>query len=64
MILSPTHAWRKDNFKHVFRIDCTKMLIDFIILYHQILCITKQETQSDMSWVEKNQDRNVNDRIL
>ena len=48
--LSVTHAWRKSNFKSVFRINCTKMLINFIILFYQILCIsiTKQETQSEM----------------
>ena len=37
----------KTYFISIFRIDCTKMLINFIILYHQILCITKQETQSE-----------------
>ena len=41
MNLSVTHAWRKGNFKSVFRIDCTKMLINFITLYYQILRITK-----------------------
>ena len=46
--LSVTHAWRKVNFKSVFRINCTKMLINFIILCYQILCMTKQETQSEM----------------
>ena len=34
----------------VFRIDCTKMLINFIILFYQILCITKQEAQSEMGY--------------
>ena len=48
MNLSVTHAWRKDNFKSVFRINCRKMLINFIILDYQILRITKQETQSEM----------------
>ena len=48
MNLSVTHAWRKGNFKSVFRINYTKMLINFTNLYHQILCITKQETQSEM----------------
>ena len=47
MNLSVTHAWRKDNFKSVLRINCTKMLINFI-LFHQMLYITKQETQSEM----------------
>ena len=44
MNLSVTHTWRKGNSKSVFRINCTKMLIHFIIFYHQILWITKQET--------------------
>ena len=48
MMLSITHAWRKGNFKSVFRINGTKMPINYIILYYQILCITKQETQSQM----------------
>ena len=45
--LSVTHAWRKGNFKSGFRFNCTKMLINFIILYYQILCMIKQETQSE-----------------
>ena len=45
MNLSVTHTWRKGNFKSDFRINCTKMVINFIILFYQILCITKQETQ-------------------
>ena len=48
MSLSVTHTWRKGNFKSVFGINCTKTLINVIILYHQILCINKQETQSEM----------------
>ena len=32
MNLSVTHAWRKSNFKSVFRINCTKILINFIVL--------------------------------
>ena len=48
MNLSVTHAWRKGNFKSVFRINCTKMLISFINLFYQILYINKQETQSEM----------------
>ena len=43
MNLSVTHAWRIRNFKSVFKIYDSKMSINFIILYHQILCITKQE---------------------
>ena len=45
--MSDTHAWRKGNFKSVFRINCTKMLINFVILFYQIY-ITKQEPQSEM----------------
>ena len=41
MNLPVTHTWRKGNFKSDFRIECTKTLINFIILYHQILCVTK-----------------------
>ena len=48
MNLAVTHAWRKRNFKSVFRINCTKMLINFMILFCLVLCITKQETQSEM----------------
>ena len=48
MILSVTHASRKGNFKSVFRINCTEMLINIIISFYQILYITKQETQSEM----------------
>ena len=32
MNLSVTHTWRKGHFKSVFRSNCTKMLINFIIL--------------------------------
>ena len=48
MNLPVTHAWRKSNFKSVFRTNCTKMLINFIILFYQVLYITKQETQLEM----------------
>ena len=48
MNLSVTHARRKSNFKSVFRINCTNMLINFIILFYQILYINKQKTQSQM----------------
>ena len=43
MNLSVTHTSRKGNFKSVVRINCTK-----ILLFYQILCITKQETQSEV----------------
>ena len=45
MNLSVAHTWKNGNFKGDFRINYLKMLINFIILYHQTLCITKQETQ-------------------
>ena len=50
MNLSVTHAWRKGNFKSVFGINCTEMLINFIVLFYQssMYSITKQETQSEM----------------
>ena len=48
MNLSVTHAWRKGDFKSVFTIKCTKMSINFIILFYQILYIVKQEPQSEM----------------
>ena len=48
MNLLVTHIWRKGSFKSDFKINCTKMLINFIILFYQILCIIKQETQSEM----------------
>ena len=35
MNLSVIHAWRKANFKYVFRINCTEMLINFIVLFYQ-----------------------------
>ena len=67
MNLSVTHAWRKGNFKSVFRINCPKMLRNFIILFYQISSITKQETQSELGcrlqW-RKTKTKRVNDRIL
>ena len=35
MNLSVTHAWRKGDFKSVFKINCTEMLINFIVLFYQ-----------------------------
>ena len=64
MNLSVTHAWRKSNFKSVFRINYTKMLVNCIILFFQILCITKHETQPEMGCDSENQDQTVNYRIL
>ena len=49
MNLSVTHAWIKDNFKSVFRINYNKKLINFM------LCITKYYTQPK----EKTQSRIV-----
>ena len=67
MNLSVTHAWRKDNFKSVFRNICTEMLINLLFYFTKILCITKQETQSEMGcrlqW-RKTKTLRVNDRIL
>ena len=65
--MTVAHAWRKGNFKSVFRINCAEMSINFIILYYQILCITKQETQSEMGGdkkKKKNTTKRVNDKIL
>ena len=50
MNLSVTHTWKKGSFKSVFRINCTKLLVNLIILFYQILCITKQETQSEVGY--------------
>ena len=47
MNLPVTHARRKGNFESVFRTNCTKMVINFILFY-QVLYITKQETQLEM----------------
>ena len=65
MNLSVTHAWRKGNFKSVFRINCTKMLINFIVYFTKVLYITKQETQSEMGCrLQGRKTLRVNDRIL
>ena len=44
MNLSVTHAWRKGNFKSVFRINYTEMLINFIVLFYQ--SITYNQTRN------------------
>ena len=59
MNLSVTQAWRKGNFKSFFRINCTKMLINFIVLFYQ--SITYNQTRNTIRdrlqvAVEKNQD--------
>ena len=64
MNLSVTCAWRKGDFESVFRINCTKALINFIILSHQILCITNKKQCQRCVAAEKNQDQKGNDRIL
>ena len=59
MNLSVTHAWRKGNFKSVFRINCTEMLINFIVLFYQIIMYNQtSNTVRDglQDAVEKNQD--------
>ena len=59
MNLSVTHAWRKGNFQSVFRINCTEMLINFIVLFYQIIMYNQtSNTVRDMlqDAVEKNQD--------
>ena len=53
MNLSVTHIWRKDNFKSALRTNCTEMLIKFIYLFYQILCITRQETQSEVGCIRE-----------
>ena len=44
MNLSVTHAWRKGNFKSVFGINDTEMLINFIVLFYQ--SITYNQTRN------------------
>ena len=59
MNLSVTHAWKKGNFKNVFRINSTKMLINFIVLFYQrIIYNQTKNTIIDglQVAVEKNQD--------
>ena len=59
MNLSVTHAWRKGNFKSVFRINCTKMLINFIVLFYQSIIYnqTRNTVRDGLQIaVEKNQD--------
>ena len=57
MNLSVTHARRKGDFKNVFRINCTKLLINFIILPNIIYNQTKNTIRDGLQVaVEKNQD--------
>ena len=59
MNLSVTHAWKKGNFKSVFRINCTKMLINFIVLFYQSIIYnqTRNTIRDGLQVaVEKNQD--------
>ena len=61
MNLSLTHAWRKGNFKSVFRINCTKMLINFIVLFYQSIIYnqTRNTIRNGLQVaVEKNQGLN------
>ena len=52
-----THTWRKGNFKSVFRINCTKTLINFIILYHRNYVQPNKKHSKRWVAVEKNQDQ-------
>ena len=54
MNLSGIHAWRKSNVKSVFRINCTKILINFIVLPN-IMHNQTRHTVRDGFAVEKNQ---------
>ena len=59
MNLSVTHAWRKRNFKSVFRINCTEMLINFNALFYQSIMYnqTRNTVRDGLQVaVEKNQD--------
>ena len=56
---SVAHAWRKGDFKSVFRINCTKMLINFIVLFYQSIIYnqTRNTIRDGLQVaVEKNQD--------
>ena len=61
MNLSVIHAWKKGNFKSVFRIDCTKMLINFINLPNTIYNQTRNTNNCRLQWRKTNTKR-VNDR--
>ena len=52
MNLSVTHAWRKDNFKSVFGINCTEMLINFIVLFYQSIMYnqTRNTVRDGLQW--------------
>ena len=66
MNLSVTHAWRKGNFKSVFRINCTEMLINFIVLFYQSIMYNQTrntEMGCRLQW-RKTKTLRVNDRIL
>ena len=59
MNLSATHASRKCNFKSVFRINCTEMLINFIVLFYQSIMYnqTRNTVRNGLQVaVVKNQD--------
>ena len=66
MNLPVTHAWRKGDFKTVFRTNCTKMLINFCyfilpsVVYNQTRNTIRDGLQVA---VEKNQDLKISDRI-
>ena len=57
MNLSVTHAWRKGDFKSVFGINCTKVMINFIILPKNIYKETRTTIRDGLQVAaEKNQD--------
>ena len=59
MNFSVTHAWRKGNFKSVFKINCTEMLINFIVLFYQSIMYNQTRnavTDGLQVAVVKNQD--------
>ena len=65
MNLLVTHAWRKSNLKSVFRINCTEMLINFIVLFYQSIMYnqTRNTVRDGLQW-RKTKTLRVNDRIL
>ena len=60
MNLSVTHAWRKGNFKSVFRNNCKEMLINFIVLFYQSIMYYNQTRNTVRDGLQvavvKNQD--------
>ena len=63
MNLSVTHARRKVHFKSVFGINCTKILVNFIILPNITYNQTRNAVRDGLQW-RKTKTKRVNDRIL